>query len=138
MKVLLAEDGRVNQMVATNLLEDRGHSVVLADDGQIAVDIHEKETLDAILMDVQMPHLDGYAATRVIRKREETTGKHVPIIAMTANAMKGDREKCLEAGMDDYVPKPVRSKELFSVLEKYAAGDGQKPAIPGASHRDRP
>ncbi|NNM28384.1 MAG: response regulator, partial [Akkermansiaceae bacterium] len=127
MKVLLAEDGRVNQVVATKLLEERGHTVMVANDGQAAVDIHGREPLDAILMDVQMPRLDGYAATRAIREMELKTGAHVPIIAMTANAMKGDREKCLEAGMDDYVAKPVRSTELFSVLEKFAAGDGDHP-----------
>jgi CheY-like chemotaxis protein len=119
LKLLLAEDGRVNQMVAIKLLEDRGHSVTVANDGREALEMFENETFDAILMDVQMPEMDGYQATEEIRKREEDSGSHIPIIAMTANAMKGDRERCLEAGMDDYVAKPVRSRELFSVLEKF-------------------
>ena len=96
------------------------HTVVLAEDGQFAVDLHAQNAFDAILMDVQMPRLDGYNATRMIREKEAQSGKHVAIIAMTANAMKGDRETCLEAGMDDYISKPVRSAELYAVLEKYA------------------
>ncbi len=120
MHVLLAEDGRVNQLVATKMLEKRGHSVVVAEDGQLAIECLEREAFDAILMDVQMPKVDGFDATRIIREAEEQTGEHIPIIAMTANAMKGDREKCIEAGMDDYVAKPVKSEELFGVLEKYA------------------
>jgi CheY-like chemotaxis protein len=133
MRVLLAEDGRINQMVAIKLLEDRGHNVVLAHDGQIAVDIHAERTFDAILMDVQMPRMDGYAATKAIRKREKKTGAHIPIIAMTANAMKGDRERCLEAGMDDYVAKPVRAAELMAILEKHAPveADRGEPANAG-------
>jgi CheY-like chemotaxis protein len=123
MKILLAEDGRVNQMVATKILEDRGHKVVLAEDGQEAVERHAAEPFDAILMDVQMPRLDGYAAAVSIRQAERGTGKHVPIVAMTANALKGDREKCLAAGMDDYVAKPVRARELCAVLEKFAAAE---------------
>ncbi len=125
MTVLLAEDGRVNQMVAIKILEDRGHNVVLANDGQVAVELHAKQTFDAILMDVQMPRLDGYAATKAIRERENERGKgeHIAIVAMTANAMRGDREACLEAGMDDYLSKPVRSAELFAVLEKYAQAE---------------
>ncbi|PHR96521.1 MAG: hybrid sensor histidine kinase/response regulator [Blastopirellula sp.] len=120
MKVLLVEDGRVNQILAIRLLEDRGHTVEVAEDGQVAIDSHAQNSFDAILMDLQMPRLDGLGATKVIRERELATGEHIPIIAMTANAMKGDREKCLAAGMDDYIAKPVRSNELFTVLEKYA------------------
>ena len=121
MKLLLAEDGRVNQKVAIKLLQDRGHTVTLAEDGQYAVEAFKREPFDAILMDIQMPRMDGYEATGVIRTLEQLTGEHIPIIAMTANAMKGDREDCIDAGMDDYVAKPVRSRELFSVLEKYAS-----------------
>jgi CheY-like chemotaxis protein len=124
MKVLLAEDGRVNQIVATRMLEGRGHSVVVAEDGQAALEEYGDNQFDAILMDVQMPRLDGFDATRTIREREREAGGHIPIIAMTANAMKGDREKCLAAGMDDYVAKPIRSAELYKVLEKYAPGRG--------------
>ncbi len=122
MKVLLAEDGRVNQMVATKLLEDRGHSVVIAENGVTAVELYEQGGFDAILMDVQMPEMDGFEATKVIREREKETGVHIPIIAMTANAMKGDREACLEVGMDDYVAKPVRSKDLFAAVENPRRG----------------
>ncbi len=134
MKILLAEDGRVNQMVATKILEDRGHKVVLAEDGQEAVELHESETepFDAILMDVQMPRLDGYAAASAIRKAERGTGEHIPIVAMTANALKGDREKCLAAGMDDYVAKPVRARELCAVLEKFAETVAEVGTAPGA------
>ncbi len=134
MKVLLAEDGRVNQMVAIRLLEDRGHSVVLATNGRQALGTLEHENFDAVLMDVQMPEMDGYEATGAIREKEKSAGGHIPIIAMTANAMKGDREKCLEAGMDDYVAKPVRSHELFTTLEKYAAAarEGDVPVAANA------
>ena len=121
MKVLLAEDGRVNQMVARGMLEGRGHTVVVVADGQEAVEACKREAFDAILMDVQMPRLGGFDATRIIRAEERLSGRHTPIIAMTANAMKGDRDMCLEAGMDDYLSKPVRSQELFEVLEKYGA-----------------
>jgi two-component system, sensor histidine kinase and response regulator len=120
MNVLLVEDGRVNQMVAIKLLEDRGHIVTLANNGREAVDILARTTFDAILMDIQMPEMNGYEATAVIRQREVATGKHVPIIAMTANAMKGDREQCLAAGMDDYISKPVHSALLYATIEKYA------------------
>ncbi|NNE91927.1 MAG: response regulator [Verrucomicrobiales bacterium] len=131
MRVLVAEDGRVNQIVAINLLETRGHFVTVANNGREAFELFENEEFDAILMDVQMPEMDGYQATGAIRKSESGSDSHIPIIAMTANAMKGDRESCIEAGMDDYVSKPVRSDELFSVLESYAVPietAGKKPA----------
>ena len=127
MRVLLAEDGRVNQLVASRMLAARGHTVVVADDGQAAVEEHARGSYDAILMDVQMPRLDGFGATRVIREREQESGDHIRIIAMTANAMKGDREKCLESGMDDYIAKPVRSEELFSALEDDAKAIANEP-----------
>jgi PAS domain S-box-containing protein len=128
MKLLLAEDGVVNQRVAINLLEERGHQVVLATDGQEALDAHAREPFDAILMDVMMPNMDGFEATRLIRAREQESGAHIPIIAMTANAMKGDREQCLEAGMDNYISKPVRSQELFATVEEFAANTDPAPA----------
>jgi PAS domain S-box-containing protein len=142
MRLLLAEDGQVNQMVAIKLLEDRGHSVVLAANGRQALGALERERFDAVLMDVHMPEMDGFEATRAIREKEETTGERLPIIAMTANAMKGDREECLEAGMDDYVAKPVRSRELFEAVEKFAAvadtaSAREQPAAP-RSRRDQP
>ncbi len=117
LEVLLVEDGRVNQMVATQMLEDRGHSVTLANNGNQAVHAVETQRFDAVLMDIQMPELNGYEATAAIRELEEKSGEHLPIIAMTAHAMAGDREKCLAAGMDDYLSKPIQSADLYRVLE---------------------
>jgi CheY-like chemotaxis protein len=113
----LAEDSIVNQKLAVGLLEKYGHSVDVASDGQQALAALENASYDVVLMDVQMPECDGLEATQEIRRAESKTGGHIPIIAMTAHAMKGDREKCLEAGMDGYVAKPVRAVELFGVLE---------------------
>ncbi len=123
LKLLLAEDGRINQMVAVNLLQGRGHAVEVAENGRQAVATFERGSFDAVLMDVQMPEMNGYQATQAIRDLEQSSGGHIPIIAMTANAMKGDREKCLEAGMDDYVSKPINSEQLFRTLEKYFEGE---------------
>jgi two-component system, sensor histidine kinase and response regulator len=120
MKVLIVEDGHVSQLVGARMLEKRGHHVTLASSGREAIVRCQKDAFDAILMDVHMPGLNGYEATARIRRLEQNTGRHVPIIAMTANAMKGDREKCLAAGMDDYISKPLRSAELFRVVEQYA------------------
>jgi len=120
MKVLIVEDGHVSQIVGARMLEKRGHVVSLAANGREAIERCDKETFDAILMDVHMPGINGYEATARIRKTEKATGRHVPIIAMTANAMKGDRERCLAAGMDDYIAKPLRSAELFQVVEQFA------------------
>lgn len=120
MRILLAEDGAINQQVALGLLKRYNHEVVIAGDGTQAVAAWEKDHFDAILMDVQMPELDGFQATAIIREKERQTGKHTPIIAMTANAMKGDREKCLEAGMDGYVAKPIDPDQLFQSLEEFA------------------
>ncbi|MDI1310991.1 ATP-binding protein [Prosthecobacter sp.] len=120
MKVLIVEDGHVSQLVGARMLEKRGHVVTLASNGREALERCGKETFDAILMDVHMPGINGYEATAKIRQTEQATGRHVPIIAMTANAMKGDREKCLASGMDDYIAKPLRSAELFHVVEQFA------------------
>ncbi|HEY2574658.1 MAG TPA: response regulator [Verrucomicrobiaceae bacterium] len=130
MNILLVEDGRVNQMVAIKLLEDRGHGVTLAHNGREALDILAGSSFDVILMDVQMPEMNGYEATEVIRHREAATGGHVPIIAMTANAMKGDREQCLAAGMDDYLSKPVHSTRLYATVEKYANLHPRREPVP--------
>jgi two-component system, sensor histidine kinase and response regulator len=119
LRVLLAEDSVVNQRLAVALLEKYGHTVVVAEDGQQTLDQWESSAFDVILMDVEMPVIDGLEATRIIRRREQTTGQHIPIIAMTAHAMKGDRERCLEAGMDGYVAKPIRVKELFDTLREF-------------------
>jgi signal transduction histidine kinase/CheY-like chemotaxis protein/ligand-binding sensor domain-containing protein len=117
LRILLAEDNMVNQKLAMRLLEKAGHKVLVASDGSTALQLLEQEPVDLILMDVQMPHLDGIAATAAIRAKEEETGAHIPIVAMTAHAMKGDRERCLKAGMDGYLTKPIRPASLLEVIE---------------------
>jgi PAS domain S-box-containing protein len=119
LHVLLAEDGRANQKLALALLSGWGHSVVLAQNGEQALAEVESQPFDLVLMDVQMPQMDGLEATRQIRQRERQTGRHVPIIAMTARAMRGDRETCLSAGMDGYVSKPVRKRELYHAIAPF-------------------
>jgi len=120
--ILLAEDNIVNQMLASRLLEKHGHKVVIAVNGRQALERLEIESFDLVLMDVQMPEMDGFEATARIRKMEEASGTHLPIVAMTAHAMQGDKERCLAAGMDGYVSKPLNVKELLvvaqAVLEK--------------------
>ncbi len=124
LKVLLVEDGKANQILARGLLNKWGHDVVVAENGEKAVSCWQQQPFDLILMDVQMPVMDGLEATRQIREQEARNGKHIPIVAMTARAMKGDREDCLEAGMDEYVAKPVRKRELFASLRRFfSAGD---------------
>jgi two-component system, sensor histidine kinase and response regulator len=119
LRVLLAEDNNVNQRLAVRLLEKRGHRVVVAGNGREALDALAKGKFDLVLMDVQMPEMDGLEATASIREKEKSSGLHQPIIALTAHAMKGDREKCLEAGMDGYLTKPIRPSELDEILEDY-------------------
>jgi two-component system, sensor histidine kinase and response regulator len=119
LRVLLAEDSVVNQKLALALLNKWGHSGTIAANGREAVELASQSTFDVILMDVQMPELDGLEATRQIRKSEAGTDRHIPIIAMTAHAMKGDRELCLESGMDDYVSKPVRPWQLLNALSQF-------------------
>ncbi len=118
LKLLLAEDNAVNQKLVVRLLEKRGHQVTIAGNGREALAALERDRYDLVLMDVQMPELSGFEATAEIRRRERGTGQHVPIVAMTAHAMKGDRERCLEAGMDGYVAKPIQARELFEVVER--------------------
>jgi signal transduction histidine kinase/DNA-binding response OmpR family regulator len=117
LRILLAEDNVVNQKVAVALLQRLGHSVLLAEDGQAALDAFERDRFDAILMDVQMPGMSGFDATAAIRTIERSWGGRIPIIAMTARAMKQDREECLAAGMDDYVTKPVKAETLVAALQ---------------------
>jgi PAS domain S-box-containing protein len=118
LKVLLAEDNAVNQLVALRLLERFGHTVTVAANGKKALEAWDKGGFDAILMDVQMPEMNGWEATQEIRERERATGERIPIIAMTAHAMKGDDERCFAAGMDDYLTKPIRTEDLMSTLDK--------------------
>jgi CheY-like chemotaxis protein len=118
LRILLAEDNVVNQKLGVRLLEKRGHSVVVVGNGREAMAALERERFDVVLMDVQMPEMDGLEATAEIRRQEQVTGGHQPILAMTAHAMKGDRELCLTAGMDDYVAKPIQPGELFDALER--------------------
>ncbi|HEV2489825.1 MAG TPA: response regulator, partial [Candidatus Acidoferrales bacterium] len=120
LHILLAEDNAVNQLFAARLLEKQGHTVAVAANGHEVLAVLKQRPFDLILMDVQMPGMDGYEATDRIREQEKSTGAHIPIIAMTAHAMKGDRERCLSCGMDDYITKPVQAKELFAMLEKYS------------------
>jgi len=119
LRVLLAEDNAVNQRLAVRLLEKRGHHVVVAGNGAEALAAMEKQEFDLVFMDVQMPEMDGLEATAEIREKEKTSGKHLPIIALTAHAMKGDREKCIASGMDGYLTKPIRPQELDEVLEDF-------------------
>jgi CheY-like chemotaxis protein len=121
LRILVAEDNAVNQILVTRLLEKRGHSVKVVGNGLEALGALEQGTYDLVLMDMQMPEMDGFEATGEIRKREVRTGLHVPIVALTAHAMKGDRERCLEAGMDGYLSKPIRAQELYELLENYIA-----------------
>ncbi|HXK04365.1 MAG TPA: response regulator, partial [Verrucomicrobiae bacterium] len=117
LRILLAEDGEVNQKVVKRILEKAGHWVGLAADGEEAVAAHQSGRFDLVLMDVQMPKLDGLDATAAIRESEKRTGRHIPIIAMTAHAMKGDEERCLAAGMDRYLAKPIRGTDLLRMIE---------------------
>jgi len=119
--VLVAEDNAVNQRLVARMLEKRGHRVVVAGNGREALDALAKNTFDLVFMDVQMPEIDGFEATAEIRKREEGTGRRQIVIALTAHAMKGDRELCLASGMDDYLSKPIRPEELDKILERCLA-----------------
>jgi CheY-like chemotaxis protein/HPt (histidine-containing phosphotransfer) domain-containing protein len=130
--ILLAEDNAVNRQFAVRLLEKHGHRVVLATNGREAVAALEKEPVDMVLMDLQMPEMDGFEATAAIRDREKVTGAHLPIIAMTAHAMKGDRERCLASGMDGYVTKPIQIRELLDVIEQYLPATAKAAPAPPA------
>ena len=121
MRILLAEDNSVNRKLAVALLQKQGHEVIVAENGQEALDILELERVDLVLMDIQMPVMDGLEATHAIRLKEQSTGAHLPIIALTAHAMTGDRERCLAAGADEYVAKPIRLAELSAAMERVKA-----------------
>jgi len=122
LQILLAEDNAMNQKLAVRLLEQAGHTVTVVGNGRRALDALDEQEFDLVLMDVQMPEMDGFEATNAIRKREVTEGGHLPVVAITAYAMKDDRERCLNAGMDDYLSKPIRSAELFEVIDRVCRG----------------
>jgi len=138
-RVLLAEDNQVNQLVATRILEKLGHQVTVVSSGREALLAVQSGKFDLVAMDVQMPEMDGLEATAAIRRWERDAGTHIPIIAMTAHAIKGDRERCLEAGMDGYTSKPIRIKDLEQVISELAPsastkrhaakGDARHPVI---------
>ncbi len=138
LKILLAEDNAVNQKLAVGILESLGCEVTVARTGREAIAWNDREQFDAILMDIQMPELDGLEATRQIRKREAGSGRNSRIIAMTAHAMAGDKELCLEAGMDDYLAKPIRLQQLSDKLNALVVDRGQKamPAVPTVCSKD--
>jgi PAS domain S-box-containing protein len=129
LRILLAEDNPFNQKLALGLLGKEGHAIEVVNNGAEAVAMMERETFDLVLMDVQMPEMDGFQATAAIRQREAASGRRTPILAMTAYAMKGDRERCLQAGMDGYVSKPIRARELFDAIAA-VAGTSSEPAAP--------
>lgn len=118
LRVLLAEDNSVNQLLAATLLRKRGHKVDVVGNGTEAITALAAQRFDLILMDVQMPEMDGFEATAAIRDHERGSSQHIPIIAMTAHAMKGDRQRCIDAGMDGYVAKPITAQELFQAIDE--------------------
>jgi CheY-like chemotaxis protein len=121
LKILLAEDNLVNQKLASLLLEKRSHIVTIVRNGKEALAALGRGRFDLVLMDIQMPEMDGFEATIILREREKTNGGHQPVVAMTALAMNGDRDRCIEAGMDGYISKPIRPQELDEVLDRYVA-----------------
>jgi signal transduction histidine kinase/CheY-like chemotaxis protein len=133
--VLLAEDGLANQKLAIGLLKHWGHQVRVANNGREAVELWQAQAFDLILMDLRMPEMDGLQATRRIRQFEQETGGHIPIIAMTAHALKGDREICLAAGMDGYVAKPVRRQELYDAIRPFFKVSETADSTPAAYHQ---
>jgi len=132
LRILLAEDNVINRALADAILTRQGHTLVHAKNGCEAVTAAKTDAFDAILMDVQMPEMDGFEATRLIREIEEPLGRHTSIVAMTAHAMTGDRERCLAAGMDDYISKPLDKSELLALLERTAAARRRDAALPAA------
>jgi two-component system, sensor histidine kinase and response regulator len=129
LHILLAEDNPVNRMLAVRLLEKRGHTVVTAVNGRDALQEVERGSFDLALMDVQMPEMDGFEATAALRNQEKTTGEHLPVIAMTAYAMQGDRERCLAAGMDGYFVKPIDTAGLFATIARVLAEVGSRQTL---------
>ncbi|MCK5097124.1 MAG: response regulator, partial [Desulfobacteraceae bacterium] len=119
LKILLVEDNKLNQLVVKKMLQDESQEIIVANNGKEAVDLFLKEKFDLIFMDIQMPVMDGEEATRIIRDLEKEKGHHTPIVALTANVMKGDRERCLACGVDEYLPKPLKKKNLLKVIRSF-------------------
>ena len=117
IRLLIAEDNEVNQIVLKQILSEAGYGFIIAENGRLAVEEYSRERPDLIIMDVSMPEMNGLDATLAIREIEGETGQHVPIIGLTAHALKGDREHCLESGMDDYLPKPISVENLLGSIE---------------------
>ncbi len=138
LRILIAEDNAVNQLFAKRTLERAGHEAVVAENGEEALALLEQQSFDVILMDVQMPTMDGFQATARIRQREQGTDRHQPIIAMTAHAMKGDREHCLAMGMDGYVSKPIRTELLFETLAAVLSSQPSAAVDPPAAFKPAP
>ena len=122
LKLLIVEDDEIIRMVIEKFSIRKGWKVVLAEDGSTALDAYQREKFDVMIMDCQMPVLDGYKTTRIIRQLENQSGTYTPIIAMTANALDGFRETCLNAGMDDYLTKPIETSEFYEIVEKWSRG----------------
>jgi CheY-like chemotaxis protein len=118
LRILLAEDNLVNQKLGARLLENQGHIVTVAGNGHEVLNLLDRREFDLILMDVQMPEMDGFETTAAIRKHEQLNGSHIPIVALTAHAMAGDRERCLDAGMDGYASKPIRGEDLSGEIQR--------------------
>jgi len=114
----VVDDNPVNRLVAKRMIENRNHTVKAAANGLEALEMIEKEDFDCLLIDVQMPVMDGFEATAAIRNKERGSGGHLPIIAMTAHAMSGDRERCLAAGMDGYLTKPIKANDVFGTIDR--------------------
>ncbi len=125
LRILLVEDNLINQKVASRMLEKNGHFVVTMNNGREALDALTDQDFDAVLMDVQMPEMDGLEATAAIRANEEGSDRHVPILALTAHALTGDRERCLDAGMDGYLAKPIQTAQLLQALADVLACSGR-------------
>jgi CheY-like chemotaxis protein len=138
IRVLLAEDNHVNQILAVRLLEKRGHHVQVASDGCEVLEKLKTADFDLILMDMQMPVMGGFEATAAVREMEKGTGRHVPIVALTAHAMKGDRERCLAAGMDGYIGKPIRAEELFEQIDALLPQGRPGPGGDAAANQGTP
>jgi two-component system, sensor histidine kinase and response regulator len=132
IRILLAEDNALDQTIAVRILEKRGYSVTVVPDGQAAFEAYQAGRFELVLMDIQVPRMDGFEATAAIREREKVTGGHIPIVAMTADALVGDREKCIASGMDGYISKPIPTSEMLATIERML-GDKPKPESVTAS-----